>query len=385
MKTELQNEALQAWRDNQSIGSVFLPPGSGKTRLGKMAYESMGRPNTLIVTSRKPLVDQWKEEGLTEVEILCINTAYKKVIEVDLLIVDEVHRTLSPQFRKLYINVKYKWILTLTGTPPEDPEYKDFLENIAPKVYEKTLSEVQEMGGVVSPSRIYNLQCSFDPKNKAKYRIFDAQFMEASIRLSQKKKAYPHIKSVFDLAKVARYSNEFDGETSALSKKFWAAMTLRKQAVYDNEAKIDVAKNCINLFPNRKWIIFTKTIALAEKVAAATGSLLYHSKLKTKERKEILEKFATTSLHLVAVDALNEGLNVPSADGALILSGVSKILTNVQQLGRVSREVAGKRALIINAVTKDTVEGRWVKSKNEGLITVETDSLEDIQKSERHY
>lgn len=376
-KTRLQKEALQAWEDAGRQGGVFLPPGSGKTRLGKMAYESLGKPSTLIVTSRVPLVDQWKQEGLEEVEILCINTACKAQRKVDLLIVDEVHRSLSPVFRQLYSNVEYKYLLTLTGTAPENEEYQAFLEKISPTVYSKSLQDVIENGGVVSAVSIYGLYCKFDPKSRAKYNTFNAKFVEATMALSSIIKRYPGYKSVFDLAKKARFGN-FDAEAQFWSKQFWAGMSLRKAAVYDNLEKVYMAKEVLKKYPDKKWIIFTKTIALAEQVATQTNSLLYHSKLKAKDRAKILEEYASSDKHLVAVDALNEGLNVPAADAALILSGVSTVLTNIQQIGRVIRFVEGKKALVINIITKDSVEERWVKTKNENLEISYVNNLAQI-------
>ena len=377
-KSVMQNEALRAWEDAGREGGVFLPPGSGKTRLGKMAYEACGKPTTLIVTSRIPLVDQWKEEGLEGVDILCINTACKQPREVELLIVDEVHRSLSTVFRNLYTNVKYKWLLTLSGTEPENEEYKAFLEKISPTVYNKTLSEVLENGGVLSAVSVYGLYCNFDAKSRAKYNVFNAKFLEATMALSNILKKYPMYPSIFDLAKKARFGG-FDSQTEYWSKQFWSAMTLRKSAVYDNAEKVKVAKDILAKFSTRKWIIFTKTISLAQTVADQTGSLLYHSKLKKAERTKILEEFSSTDRNLVAVDALNEGLNVPAADAALVLSGVSTVLTNIQQCGRVLRFVEGKKALVVSLITKDTVEDRWVKTKNASLSTAYISSINDIK------
>ncbi|RTL05060.1 hypothetical protein EKK58_08920 [Candidatus Dependentiae bacterium] len=371
-KTEIQEKALRAWEDAGRVGGVFLPPGTGKTRLGVMAYESCGKPTTLVVTSRVPLVEQWKEEGI-DADVLCINTACKIQREVDLLIVDEVHRSLSPVFRKLYENVKYKYLLTLSGTRPEKEEYEEFLERVSPTVYTEELQDLVEAGGILAPVKIYNVPCKFDKYNQAKYRAFDGKFIEATIALSGMiRSRYNSFASAFELARAAKDSQGFDEYTKRMAKQFWSAMTMRKFSVYNNTEKIKFAKEVIERFPSRKWIIFTKTISMAEEVAKTVGGLLYHSKLSSAERQKILDDFSSSSKHLIAVDALNEGLNVPSADSALVLSGVSTVLTNIQQIGRVSRMVEGKEALIINAVTENTVEQRWVTNKNKKLMSVWT-------------
>jgi superfamily II DNA or RNA helicase len=94
------------------------------------------------------------------------------------------------------------------------------------------------------------------------------------------------------------------------------------------------------------------------------GGLLYHSKLPTKEREQVLEDFSNNTTNiLVAVGALNEGLNVPDLDAAICASGVSTELSFIQQLGRVVRFKEGKHAIFINLYTKDTVEKRWIETK----------------------
>jgi superfamily II DNA or RNA helicase len=89
-----------------------------------------------------------------------------------------------------------------------------------------------------------------------------------------------------------------------------------------------------------------------------------------KEREQTLEAFEKAQL-LISVDALTEGLNVPDADGAICVSGVSTELTQIQSLGRIIRVKEGKQALFINLYVPDTQEEVWIKNKTKNLKNVQ--------------
>ena len=63
-------------------------------------------------------------------------------------------------------------------------------------------------------------------------------------------------------------------------------------------------------------------------------------------------------LALVASKVLNEGVNIPEANVAVVLSGSGTIREHVQRLGRILRHRQGKEAVLYEVVSKDTVEDR---------------------------
>jgi superfamily II DNA or RNA helicase len=77
----------------------------------------------------------------------------------------------------------------------------------------------------------------------------------------------------------------------------------------------------------------------------------------TKERRQILLRFNRGEhLALVTSKVLNEGVNVPAASVAVVLSGSATIREHVQRLGRILRPQAGKQAVLYEVVTRGTVE-----------------------------
>lgn len=360
------------------VGTIIMPTGAGKTRVGVMAHAIASSENTLVITSRIPLIKQWqnefKEYGLSTkfVTFMCINSAYKASGHYKLVIIDEVHRALSPAFRAVFENITTNYMLCLTATLPSNkPDYVEILNRVSPVVYEKYLDEVVDMQEVVSDFFVYNLECSFAPKNKAMYKMFDSRFNSAAFKLSTMKR-YHGYDSVFEMARDFSKMKDASRNEVYYAKEYWTGMTMRKQAVYSNPDKITLARKIIQSKPGvGKWILFTKSIAFAEKTHEAfPTSILYHSKMKDDEREAALKAFEDGKHNiLVAVDALNEGLNVPEVDAAICLSGVSTELVNTQQLGRILRYKTGKRAIFINLYTTDTVEKRWVTDKTKRVAT----------------
>jgi superfamily II DNA or RNA helicase len=165
-----------------------------------------------------------------------------------LVIIDEVHRALSPQYRKVFSGVKAKSIICLTATLPEEEEYREFLETVSPIVYTKTLAEVVE-GKVIPEFSIYNLEVPLSPRANAMYRIFDKQFNEGNYALNKilagnavYREKYS---SIFDMARM-NTTNTQDKALQSACKKYWGAMQMRKNVVYTNPSKLIMARNIIS-------------------------------------------------------------------------------------------------------------------------------------------
>lgn len=115
-------------------------------------------------------------------------------------------------------------------------------------------------------------------------------------------------------------------------------MSMRKWICYESESKVDVVNKILNKFPEKKWIIFNKSVKFAEKLKESIlyPCVIYHHKLNDKERVLALQEFENNKYNiLIAVDALNAGLNVPEVDAAICVSGVSTELVATQQLGQI--------------------------------------------------
>ena len=76
-----------------------------------------------------------------------------------------------------------------------------------------------------------------------------------------------------------------------------------------------------------------------------------------KERRAILNSFAEGVLPTIVTSrVLNEGVDIPSAEVAIILSGTGTVREHVQRLGRILRPSVGKQAILYEVVAEDTAE-----------------------------
>jgi superfamily II DNA or RNA helicase len=86
----------------------------------------------------------------------------------------------------------------------------------------------------------------------------------------------------------------------------------------------------------------------------------------TKERREVLTRFNDGTYPVILTSkVLNEGVDVPAANIAIVLSGSGSVREHVQRLGRVLRKQDGKRATLYEVVTRDTVEERVSERRRE--------------------
>lgn len=174
------------------------------------------------------------------------------VKQYDLLIIDEVHTSLSPEYRALYKNIQYNQILGLTATLPHNPDYRKLLSILCPVVYTTTVEEAVK-AEAVSDYTIYNYEITLNRKDRGRYQIFDKNLKQAQMELGILKRYDDELKSlsIFDVAKLYSVRKE-KVPLVKYSKQFWSAMSMRKWVCYEAESKIKIVQEIIDRFPNRK-------------------------------------------------------------------------------------------------------------------------------------
>ena len=178
LRDQQQKKALNHWAINGFTGSIIAGTGFGKSRCGVIAVgetikrlteyndegERVSHVSGLVLVPTTQLKDQFEQEFikwgyenvLDTVDFACYQSAYKmKGKHYDIVICDEIHLGLSPEYRKFFENNMYDRLLCLTATLPEEYEYKELLLELSPIVYQITLDECVDLG-LVSP---YNIIC----------------------------------------------------------------------------------------------------------------------------------------------------------------------------------------------------------------------------------
>ncbi|MGA7043607.1 MAG: helicase-related protein, partial [Nitrososphaeraceae archaeon] len=79
-------------------------------------------------------------------------------------------------------------------------------------------------------------------------------------------------------------------------------------------------------------------------------SMVIDSKLKSKERQEILSEWGKEFFPLLSVHTLEIGYDVPDVRVAIILATTSNIHQIVQRIGRIVRKAEGKDTALIYTI-----------------------------------
>ena len=135
----------------------------------------------------------------------------------------------------------------------------------------------------------------------------------------------------------------------------------RARLVKNSKNRIPYGLELIQKYKRESWIVFTENKKQAKEfnnVINKKGfkSGIYNTDLNDDERQENLDAFKSGQLNvLVSCTALDEGFDMPEADGAMILSASSSKRQRIQRMGRVLRITANKEnALIVTVYSSKT-------------------------------
>lgn len=380
---------FNTWKENGMKGTSIAATGLGKTRIGIMAIESILNASennkALVIVPTENLRDnEWLNEFrkwglahlLPRVEFMCIQSAYKLSNQKwSIVVVDEVHTTLSYTYRNFYEYNSWEAIYCLTATPPENEEYREYLESFAPILIKTDLRKASKLK-LVSKHRVYNLGVSFTALEALQYQRVDKLYNQAAANLGGVYNAF---------ANATKWRRSRDRDKAKWANIFYTTMQKRKQICYNAINKVKLTDEIIKKFSTRKALVFSESIEFAEKLQEALGDecVTFHSKLSKKERDEALKSFAdgrTKKRVISSVKALNAGLNVPECSLGICAAGSSKALDNIQRKGRTLRRTDDdKEAIYINLYVKGSQELKWVRKRTQKDQNVKwVESLDEI-------
>jgi len=118
-----------------------------------------------------------------------------------------------------------------------------------------------------------------------------------------------------------------------------------------------VVAHLLSLHASDRSILFTQDNRTAYDISRLFLVPAITHQTKVTERSRILAGLAEGTYRAVVTSkVLNEGVDVPDANVAIIVSGSGSVREHVQRLGRVLRKRGDKRAVLYELVTADTSE-----------------------------
>ena len=109
----------------------------------------------------------------------------------------------------------------------------------------------------------------------------------------------------------------------------------------------------------RARLIFTRHNSLVYRISRRFLIPAITHQTPKEERRATLDEFRKGGFRVVVTgQVLDEGIDVPDASVAFIISGTGSSREYIQRLGRILRKRKGKEAKLIELVARDTLESR---------------------------
>ncbi len=358
-----QTEAIAAWTRAGHRGVVVLPTGAGKTFVAVMAIAKRRRP-TLVLVPTLDLLSQWYElfratfggtigvigGGDHDVRELTVTTYDSAHLHMEhlgrrfgLLVFDECHHLPSPSYAMAARMSLAPFRLGLTATP-ERTDGRGYDELIGPIVYRRDITELS--GDYLAEYDTVRLEVELSPDERVAYEEARATYLDfvRSRGIS--------MKDASGFGRFLLFSSQSDEGRHA----FLAYRTQRAIAL-GAESKLATVERLLHQHRHERTIVFTESNRTAYLVSKRFLLPAITHQTKVKERAHLLAELASGGLSaLVTSKVLNEGVNVPEASVAIVVSGSGSIREHVQRLGRVLRKRAGKQAVLYEIVSAKTAE-----------------------------
>jgi superfamily II DNA or RNA helicase len=381
-----QKSVLDDWKNNSYKGIVEHATGSGKTITGIFAIKEFfdnGGSNVILVVPSNLLQDQWREEITTifntdvrvndiggsakgtkwkkRVKIYTSPTSEKRIIiavaasasnkdfytKVNcgdhlMVITDEVHRVGAPSFKCMHENLQANFILGLSATykRANDPIGNTRIKEFYGKPLKPTYGIKEAIKDEHLTKYAYYLHKVFLNESETEDWIEQSKKIRqlyASFKNNKKKLIMPHSLSQA-LIKRRRIAKK------ASNKINTAIKIIRKYYVrnVDNDSG----------HPHR-WLVYCEDKVQLEELRTQLKEnefhcSVYHSERSPKELEAALFNFHRNGGILLSIKCLDEGVNIPAADHALILASSSSKREFIQRRGRVLRKDSNNPIKIAN-------------------------------------
>jgi len=363
-----QQDALDAWTANDRRGVLELPTGSGKTVIGLKAIEAVGEA-ALVVVPTIDLLVQWRRELAAEfdcevgqlgggeqvvgdVTVATYDSAYLRAEDLGdrfgLVVFDEVHHLGGEGFRDIARMLAAPARLGLTATFERPDGAHEVIEDlVGPLVYDLSVDDLA--GDHLADYDVKRVEVPLTDDERAAYEDAQGTFTDYL------KQSNIQFRSGSDYQELVKRSG-----TDPRAREALLAKQRARRIVRESDAKVRELEAILDAHRDDRVIVFTASTDLVYRLSERFLVPAITHETTASERDTILGRFRRGDYsRVVTANVLDEGVDVPDANVAVVVAGSGSEREFTQRLGRVLRpKEDGGRALLYELVSADTAEER---------------------------
>lgn len=369
-----QREALEAWTKGRRRGVVVLPTGSGKSHLAVLAILATQR-STLVVVPTLDLVSQWYEvlsrtfgepvgvvgggyHDVRDVSVTTYDSAWMHAERLGnrfgLVVYDECHHLPGEAFAFSARASIAPFRLGLTATLERADGRHDLLtELVGPVLYRREITDLS--GRYLAEYDVTTLRVELNEQERAEYdearRVYTDFLRSHRIDMS---------------AGDGWQRFVMESSRSDEGRRAFLCYRRQKELALAASGKMLLLGQLLHEHRAQRMLIFTEDNATAYAISRRFLVPIITHHTRAKERAAVLAGLREGTYGAVVTSkVLNEGVDVPEANVAVVLSGSGSVREHVQRLGRILRRAEGKRALLIEVLSASTSEERVSQRRRE--------------------
>lgn len=383
---QYQTEAVEAWEKRDGRGVVVLPTGAGKTFVAALAIARM-KVATLVIVPTIDLLHQWQTAlanfyglkdkeligvwggGRQELKPLTIMTYDSAIIHTRhlnrfaMLVFDEAHHLPAESYKAAAEGAYAPYRLGLSATPERaDNRHRLLDELIGLEVYRRMPGELTRQKFLASYKE-QKILVELSDDERTEYNRLIEVYRKYMNRQRFVRGGFGRYAGGAQLYQELIFRSGSDPQARAALLAHQKARQLSLNA----EAKLEVLETLLEKHRDDKVIIFSEFNSVVDEVNRRffVPSITY--KTRADERKAILDRYrAGQYSKLVSGRVLNEGVDVPDANIAIVISGNATSREYIQRLGRVLRPKA-TQAMLYELISDDTGEVNAAKRRRQGI------------------
>ncbi len=358
-----QEDAIKKWEQNSCNGIVVLPTAAGKTHIGVEAIARL-QQSTLVIAPTIELIQQWRdrlkryfsteigqigggEKDIRPISVCTYDSAYLMAESLGnrfkFLLVDEVHHLASEQYMQIAKIFAAPYRLGLTATLERaDKLHENLAEVMGGKILEMGYEELSDY---LANFKIVRIPVELDPDEEDEYH------RNRDVFLSYLRKHRMVLRGPWDFEKFILSSWNPEGREALM------AWRKSREIAFSSRAKIDHLRRILADHHGEKTLIFSEDTETAYLISREFLIPAITYMTPPRERKSYLELFREGKIRTLATSrVLDEGVDVPDASIAIVLSGSGSSRQFRQRLGRILRPSEGKSGVMYEILASGTSE-----------------------------